>query len=277
MSYASTFAAKDFRRPNFQNTVYVNAVQTHNIFNDADIDPSDAGLRDRNAAVPHRMSWKDIRENTLKFMNNAEDYNAFLKWTERIKAAAVVTRGIIVKSKKKYEQEYNSAKGDELGRLEDLIGWCDGILKRIDDCIKKFDEQRHFLGEVVNTYYEKNSLHKMTRDVLLDAGKNFLCVANIFYAIVPDIGPHRGTNIQVSNRVHLHVNNDGSLSPMSDRVVDMTPGRTSGVATTPKRGDVVTTEGTYYPIANFSPNTQTRIANHGTVPVNARPPVWKPY
>jgi hypothetical protein len=99
------------------------------------------------------------------------------------------------------------------------------------------------------------------------AGAKFLQAMNNLYANVPDLGPHRGVNIQVRERLHLNVLKSGELSPFSRRMLDMTPGRVEGVATT-RDDELVTTTGTLVDLGSLLEDEQEAIGGIGEHPVN---------
>jgi RHS repeat-associated protein len=259
------FVNKNLKRPNFQQSVYTTATMTHDLFQRSYIDPHNPNLQLRNAAVPHRMSWADIRDNTLKYLNKQEGDNDFLRWTDRFVQAA---KSDINRIRLYVNNLTNPTKND--------INYKNTLETHIKKGINTFERQRRFLMYVVQEFYSNNP-NKPTKDYVINVAGDFLTVFNSFYPNVPDLGPHRGTNIQVSNRIHLNVEQAGNLSPMSNQVLDMTPARTSGVATTPRGTNIVTTSGNFVPISNLSNQDRQRINKQRTVPVKAHSPRWKPY
>jgi hypothetical protein len=240
---------KDIGRPNFHSYVYEFATKAHNVINDADRDPHDPQLAKINAAVPHRMPWKSLLSNVLDYVNGRETTADFERWTDRFIQAAKDDIDIF----NKFARESNDA--NEKAN-------CREVVQHITTSTTALLKARKELVIAVEGGYSHN--------LLLDRATRFSDLLNSYFPNVPDLGPHKGTNIQVSARGHANFDWQGKPSPMTEQLFNMTPGRLEGFPTTPKGKDIVTTGGAFYPISNLSNDIQEMIDEHGTVPVKAQ-------
>lgn len=215
------FSKKDFPRPNFKDSVYKYATMSHNIFQEDDLDPDSPGLSAINAAVPHRMSWADIRDNTIKYLNKEESKGDFLRWTQRFITAGKEDKAILEKI---------AEDTDSFGVMET----CEEIIKAIKSGTEAFVAARSELIDQVEA--------KQKDSVVLPYARKFLYAFNSYYPNVPDLGQHRGLNIQVSNRPHSNIDEEGSKSPMTRQLWEMTPERLSEFPVD-LSGNLVTTSG----------------------------------
>lgn len=180
------------------------------MFCEEQIDAENQGLNNRNAAVPHRMSWADLRNNTEKYTSGTEKKEDFIRWTDRLIVAA------------------NSKKAVP------AIAKVPEIVNNVNQQIQKLQTERDALIRAVES---------KTADISQEKSA-FLSTLNSFYPNVPDSGPHKGVNIQVSNRAHLALDNKGDWTPMSEQVLLMTPGRLEGgIAADSTGSSIVTTHG----------------------------------
>lgn len=112
-------------RPNFDKATYRHATIGHNLLRGATFDPNDPRLKLRNLAVPHRFSWKNLRDSTTWYLNHEESETDFRRWTDRMLVAGY---------QDKYEQ-YRSLRDDarrELQRLKNAGAddWDDDVLEQ---------------------------------------------------------------------------------------------------------------------------------------------------
>lgn len=215
------FTKKDFPRPNFKDSVYKYATMSHNVFQEDDLDPDSPGLSSINAAVPHRMSWADIRDNTIKYLNKEESKGDFLRWTQRFVTAGNEDKAILQKI------------ADETSSFEEM-DTCERIIKAIETGTEGFVAARSNLIDQVEANKKDSAV--------LPYARTFLYAFNSYYPNVPDLGQHRGLNIQVSNRPHSNIDEEGNKSPMTRQLWEMTPERLSEFPTD-LSGNLVTTSG----------------------------------
>ncbi len=229
-------------RPNFSKDVYHHAVLAHNYFQVDKIDPKDPKLTDSNAAVPHRMPWADLRRNVELYVNGKETKADLERWTDRFIEAAKSDISILKLGK--------STKKAMSKDLDKLIAYINSSTTDLLDLRKRLCSAK-------------------TKKEKIAAASLFLKKLNDYFPNVPDLGPHRGVNIQVSDRGHLNVLNKRDLSPMSERVLDMSPHRfKKGIATT-QTGEIVTTFGETVPLASLGKATKKRIDDIGPDKTNA--------
>jgi hypothetical protein len=231
------------KRPTFNTNSKRGAFIGHNLFSGRPrVNLKKPRLTSINAAMPHRMSWKAIRDSTARFCDGEDDDGDFTRWTDRfIKAGREkikITKGLI-----------EAGKGDR-SELEDLL---ESQTISQDAFVEARDELL------------KDSSRASWR-------KEFEKQANQFHANVPDIGPHRGVNNPVQDHPHLHVSRSRSrgrskrkrsLSPMSKRVREMSPDRLSAYPVDDE-GDLITTTGATIPVSKLDKETRDHIREVGT-------------
>jgi hypothetical protein len=291
-----TFSAKDFKRPNFSTETYRSAVRLHNVQTPgADIDPDDAELARRNLAVPHRFSWKSMRDSTLRFLNREESTADFKRWTNRmLRTGAAAKRKAIRRERRRAADEVETLEisvtglqeqhemavdeddeemqGEVEEALEDLneelrlrqrdVTGLKKVVSHHDDSVKRALDLRRPLIKLVDRIDGSNP---PARWEVVDAAAKFLKALNDLAPNVSDLGPHRGVNNPVRERMHLHVE-AGSMSPFSETMLEMSPHRVEGVAT--YGGDILGTTGDIEPIPNFAQWVRDRVAELGTKEVN---------
>lgn len=272
---ARAFRARDFRRPNFTTATYRMAAESHNLLRGADIDPYASNLSRRNLAVPHRFSWKSIRDNTLLYLNGDEDESAFRRWTDRMvydgyDGKRRQFRGLQAWLKHKRDKRLTKYGGpDQLTeRLDDQIAACRRILMHMSRSQNDLrDARRSLIAQVESG---------ASRRRVLAAATLFFKLMNNFFPNVPDLGPHRGVNIQVRERMHLNVDVSGSMSPFSSQMVAMSPHRSEGIAVDDD-GWVVGTFGDVVDPGRLDSDLAAGIHSHGTFIVNNRdePFTWQ--
>jgi hypothetical protein len=192
-------------RPGFTTDAKRGAVLWHNTRPNPSfvVNTAKPNLPWHNAAMPHRMSWKDIRDSTSRFHDRSENSADFRRWTGRfVEAGEERIAGL--------EVEIAAAgKSDSAAQLREL-------LKRVKASQAAFVEAR-------DTYAVSGGLADKLQ---------FLKQANSFHANVPDLGPHNGVNNPVREAGHLRfVERPGghgrTPSPMSRRVLALSPERLS--------------------------------------------------
>jgi len=243
------FTIKDFPRPNFRSSVYTAATMSHNIFADDDLDADSPSLSAINAAVPHRMSWANIRDNTIKFLNGDETETDFYRWTERFIIAGKKDTGILKNIKS------SSTSAEE-------VNFCDYIIDLINKSTAEFEKARYLLAQGKKAGFKDAEIK--------NRAIHFLNVFNSYYPNVPDLGPHRGTNIQVSSRAHPNMDESGGMSPMTQEVRNMSPGRLSGYPLSPGGTHLVTTSGAFVDTDDIKDKDYDTFKSHGFKNTNAK-------
>lgn len=224
-----------YKRPGFPTDAKKSAILWHNTRPDRpfDVDEKTPDLPSHNAAMPHRFSWKDIRESTKRFHNGKEDAADFKRWTDRFIAAG---------------EERIAAIRDRMSRSDDTEE-LEELLRRARDSQAAFVSAR--------------DAYLLTEHA--DEGKEFLRQANGFHANVPDLGPHRGVNNPVREAGHLNFppsrgrSRRRSPSPMSRRVLDMSPERLSVGLAYQDDESLITTSGETVTLGEMSPSVRKRM------------------
>lgn len=275
------FKPGDFKRPGFSTSTYRMAVDAHNLFRGAEIDRYDPGLANRNMAVPHRFSWKSIRDNTLLFLNRTEDEDDFERWTDRMlddgyHAKRAQVRSLLGRLTKKHAKIKKEDEWDDrLDELEDKIASCNGIMLHMAGSRTDCTLARRALIKKVDTYWKAvDDDEAPSRAGVKSAAAEFFKLLNNFFPNVPDLGPHRGTNIQVRERMHVNVDESGDMSPFSSRMIEMSPHRSDGVAVDDE-DRIVGTFGTLVKQKRLDKPVRRHIRAHGTRTVNYRRETFK--
>jgi hypothetical protein len=243
------FSKKDFPRPNFKSSVYEYATISHNLFQEDDLDKDSPGLSAINAAVPHRMSWADIRDNTIQYLNGKEGKSDFLRWTERF-----VTAG--KEDKKILEQIAEDTKSFI------VMEQCEELINAINKGTKAFVEARSELIDAVEGGNKDSYVQPFARA--------FLYIFNSYYPNVPDLRQHRGINIQVSNRPHSNIDEEGNKSPMTQQLWNMTPERLSEFPLDVTGENLITTSGSISLTILDDDEDVEMLENVGTKNINAK-------
>jgi hypothetical protein len=274
------------------------------------VDLKKPGLPSHNAAMPHRMSWKDIRDNTVKFYDSEEEEDDFRRWSRRFvfagkekigetEEAIEEKEGMIVETKTSYknlkedveetEKDWKSAqKKKDKVRVQKLE-------KKLKNEKKKRDKERRRLSrhreqkEGLELLLEKQKQSQEdfleSRKTLIEdkdstSLKGFLRQANSFHANVPDLGPHFGVNNPVSEHAHLNLRESRSRkrgrspSPMSRRVLDMSPERISLIAVDDE-DRIITTSGETVKKKYLPKKVRSRVKKHGTKEIKGYDPNFK--
>ena len=212
------FPPKDIKskiRPNFPKSAYWLGGITREIQTGDD----QSGLKpsEENLALPHRFPYKSIETSTQLFVTGREDDDDLDRWTDRMIVATEERRDLNLGNLK--------PKSAKARKYEDYVN---GQLEGMEDARDELKK-------------EKKSGKKLK---LTDkTTQNFLKYTNSLHGNIPDYGPHKGVNIQVSDRTHLNIEEDGTMTPGSLAAGNMSPHRGKGVATTSGGEYIVTTGG----------------------------------
>jgi hypothetical protein len=244
-------------RPSFTSNAKKAAFLSHNLNSSSTFTlSSKPNLTTLNAAMPHRISYKNIRDNTISFVDGTSSVNDFKQWTDKMINAG--------KEKiKNTEQEIKDEQKDN--KYSNKIGELNQLLQAQKKSQQAFETKR-------------NNLLKSKIRNNQDA---FIKEANSFHANVPDIGPHFGVNNPVQDKVHLNLlpTNDKkkrsrSPSPMSRNVMDMDPKHLSQIPVDDD-GDIITTSGATVPITSLDKKYQKKIEQIGTTVITGYDPNFK--
>lgn len=219
----SEFPKKDTSskiRPNFPSSSYWLGGVTREI--QTGEDQSDLKPSEENLALPHRFPYKSIEDSTGLFLSGQEDSTDLFRWTGRLIDATKKRRDL---NKKKIKSKTTLKKYEKV----------------VDTQLDGMERARKRLKTDVES--------GKTLDLSSSTTQDFLKFTNALHGNVPDYGPHIGVNIQVSNRTHLNIEEDGTLTPGSLAAGSMSPHRGRGVART-KDGKRIVTTGGY----KFDPN-----------------------
>lgn len=228
-------AQRMYKRPAFTSDSKKSAIMWHNTRPDRpfEIDEKTPDLPSHNAAMPHRMAWKEIRDSTKRFHKGDEDAADFVRWTDRFVTAGEERIAII--------QDQIATEGDS-DELQELLA-------------RARSSQASFI--------EARDEYVLTEDA--PEGKEFLRQANSFHANVPDFGPHRGVNNPVREAGHLHFTEPRgrkrtrSPSPMSRQLLDMSPERLPTGLAFQDDENLIATTGETVSRDELSPSTLARV------------------
>lgn len=221
-------------RPNFPKSSYWLGTITREIQTGED----QSGLKpaDENLALPHRFPYKAIETSTELFLKGTEDADDLYRWTDRLIEATRKRRDINrkqiknAKKRKKYEET-------------------------VDEQLDSIEQARKKLKKEVKAG-KKLDLSSAT-------AQEFLKYTNALHGNIPDYGPHAGVNIQVSDRTHLNIEEDGTLTPGSYAAGSMSPHRGRGVARTSDGEHIVTTGGYKFDPDELSKKLQKLLDTRG--------------
>jgi len=217
-SYVKT--GRKRKRPNFSSTSYKLAKGTHGLKTGKD--EQDLSLIDNDLAMPHRMSYADIRDNVHAFVKGKDSASDLTRWTDRLLVAT------------------------EQRKKENLLKDKKGLLPK--DYEDKVDKQitaarvarKGLISAVKNGIVDEDALETYTL---------IKCLNNL-HGNIPDLGPHNTVNVPVSRRAHLNY----PPSPGTNAVMAMSPKRVSGIAVTKDKKNVVSTGGFGIPISEYGSN-----------------------
>ncbi|GAB3776821.1 hypothetical protein GCM10028818_22870 [Spirosoma horti] len=232
------------KRPNFKGKVKTLGIDGFNHATGHNVSHSQ-NLTNFNAAVPHRMDWSSLRDNTMKYVNGEEEKEDFLRWTDRFLTASRKKINLLRRSREKVDKKIKARakrKAKVNSKVEIKAGH-KARIDRIDRMIEAHKKDNKALEKDRNALIKAVENRSSTLNERQNAMNKFLNTLNSFYANVPDIGPHNGVNLQVSNRPHLNVAEDGSMSPMSEQLGNMSPGRLNSFPFSADGESVMSTSG----------------------------------
>ncbi|MGK6355788.1 DUF4157 domain-containing protein [Sphingomonas sp. DT-207] len=221
-------------RPNFPKSSYWLGTITREI--QTGKDQSDLKPADENLALPHRFPYKAIETSTDLFLTGKEDADDLYRWTDRLIEATEKRRDINrkqIKNKKKRERYEET--------LEDQLDGMERARKRLKKEVESGKKPDLSSGTV----------------------QEFLKYTNALHGNIPDYGPHAGVNIQVSDRTHLNIQEDGTLTPGSLAAGSMSPHRGRGIARTSDGQYIVTTGGYRFDPDELSAKLQKLVDTRG--------------
>lgn len=244
------------KRPSFTADAKKSAIFWHNTQEDTPftIDEDTPDLPGHNAAMPHRFSWKDIRDNTNKFHKGKEEKEDFERWTGRFDKAGK-ERIKQIKAKIKQSESIigdDDASDSEKRTAKQKLKLQKKLLQRAQSSQESFVESR-------DEYADSETAEDK---------KEFLRQANSFHANVPDFGPHKGVNNPVREAGHLHFvekkdkrgrSARRSPSPMSRGLLDMSPERLSTGLAFDDDDNIITTTGSAYSLTDLPDDVQESI------------------
>jgi hypothetical protein len=207
----------DFPRPKFDVKTYRAGAIVFNMEYEADVDPRDPEMKRHNAALPHRFSWKVLRDRTILMLNGEEDPADFYRWTQSMLDAG--TEKFI-----ELGAEARDAPDDE----QELLAFVMDTISVQTKTIQKLRDQ-------VIVDFKKR---KPQRGVVTE----FLKAINSYIPNVYGWGPHSGVNTRVQEHGHSHVKK-GSATPMTRALWDRTPDAKRGIALTPRGKRIVDVDG----------------------------------
>jgi hypothetical protein len=215
------------------------AILTHNLMSGSgfQVDEKKPAMPSHNAAMPHRLSWKSIRDLTAAYCDGTALKAEFIHWTD-----------VFIEAGEDHISEVQRIVKREEFDGEDLDApTLKGFVRLLD-------------------YRQKNqTAFVAARDALLKSKATkatFLKIANSFHANVPDLGPHRGVNNNVQALLHLHfldTEKGASLSPMSRGLATEIPDLLPPLAVN-SGGAVISTTGDAYTGGEMSPRSRSAVA-----------------
>lgn len=251
-----------YDRPTFSNRAYFLARVVTSLAWETNV--LHVGLKDNDLALPHRMSFRDIRESTRAFADGNDSAKDLKRWTQRLIDATVERMNI------------------STGRFNDLKATLRAT-KQKSDMTEVLKQKDKYLGDAQTSI--NNAIKGRTK--LIDAVthgkgdttaaiKSFLAAFNEIHGNIPDIGQHKAVNIVVSSAAHLNseetrgrsktrTDRPGkrALTPGSRAATDMSPTRLGdGIAFDSSGKFPVGTGGGLYKISEFGKESQKRLKRH---------------
>ncbi|HXC55046.1 MAG TPA: DUF4157 domain-containing protein [Rhizomicrobium sp.] len=228
-------------RPNFPKSSYKLAAIAYGI--ETGTDQTDMKPSEENLAMPHRFPYAAIQSSTNAFISGNENATDLDRWSGRLRTATVL----------RLKRNLPKLSGSDKTYYK----------KTIETQLKDFDEARDALKKSVA---KGDSL-----DLASPVVQTFMKFTNALHGNIPDYGPHEGVNIQVSDRLHLHFDSDGTMTPGSLAAGSMTPTRVpKGVAYTSDDEYLVTTDGKKVSVNDLKKSIQQQLAqfNVGTTTID---------
>ena len=219
-----------YDRPNFSASAYFLAKVVASLSRGQDL--TGLALGDNDLALPHRMSFRDIRESTRNFLNGTETQGDLTRWTDRLIQA---TLDRIAMSADKFGQI--AARLSTIGPAAPEAVGLGNIMTHKSDYLAKAQ---------ASVAFARQSRAALTAAVASqnDAAKTatlkiFLRAFNEIHGNIPDIGQHVAVNIPVSSAGHAHflapaaANAPPPPSPGTKALLAQSPHRIpDGIATT---------------------------------------------
>jgi hypothetical protein len=246
-----------YGRPNFSQRAYNLAKISASLSYRVDL--LDIALAANDLALPHRMSFRDIRESTRRFAENQEDDSDLTRWTERLIDGTLAR---IAQSTKAFADIQS-----------------DRTLKAVFK--KKAQYMRDARLSVSNAEAARDELIKATKandDPRKNAAiKEFLKAFNEIHGNIPDVGQHTAVNVVVSSAAHLHTqerqgrsrtrtahhSQERELTPGSRAVRDMSPHRLGRGIAFDSTGQLgVEPSGRFFNTKSLDPDSQKKLKRH---------------
>ncbi|MCG3268895.1 hypothetical protein [Yoonia sp. I 8.24] len=233
--YPKVETAGPYDRPNFSSAAYFLAKVVASLNRGQDL--MGLALGDNDLALPHRMSFRDIRESTRRFVEGTETQGDLTRWTDRLIQA---TLDRIAMSTDRFSQI--AARLSAIGpSAPEAIG-LGNIMAHESDYLAKAQASVAFASQ---------SRAKLTVAVAgqNDAAKTaalkiFLKAFNEIHGNIPDVGQHVAINIPVSSAGHAHF----LASATANAAPPPSPGTKALLAQSPHRipdGIATTSDGKY--------------------------------
>lgn len=249
-----------YKRPTFNSNSKDIAFKNHNLQAGAIPVTRDTNLNLINAAMPHRMSWKDIRDNTKKFYDGKEKASAFKRWTHRFIVAGLEKMGDMPQDSDLLSMAQKSHGEFQATR--------DAFIKHQDT-----DTGKAFLKSA-NQYFAN------VPDLGPHQGVNNVVGERAHLNVVENPRTSRSMFASMNDpksRRPAHAEPTYDFSPMSRSVLAMSPGRLSGVAVDLK-GDLIDVRGHTHKLNadNFYENDLKKISDHRQTTIKSFNPSKKP-
>lgn len=140
------------------------------------------------------------------------------------------------------------------------------VTLRVSSCILDLNDKQKRLRKITKKYHKDTSYGDLVESV----AKEFIKSANNYYPNVPDLGP-QDVNVRVSDNLHLNIDDDGSASPLSQKILDYNNIlHTCGIAVTKDNKNIISTKGALV-------NKEKVKQNIITIPRNITKKSTKPY
>lgn len=228
-------------------------------------------LQKNNTALPHRVPYRSIVSITSSFIagdnRGKKDFNDLMK--------VFFEGGEIVRVERQLDLEfYKDIKTrlplnvDSSGNhhVDPHINHLNIVTLRVSSCILDLNDKQKRLRKITKKYHKDTSYGDLVESV----AKEFIKSANNYYPNVPDLGP-QDVNVRVSDNLHLNIDDDGSASPLSQKILDYNNIlHTCGIAVTKDNKNIISTKGALV-------NKEKVKQNIITIPRNITKKSTKPY
>jgi hypothetical protein len=227
----------EIKRPGFSSSTYELAKATESTYQERDM--SWVSLLDEGLAVPHRMSFADLRNSLLLFLNGSESITDLVRWTDRLLQA----------TRERKELNLQSQNHSLLPRNYRIL-----INKQLEEFV-------NFRTAIIKNWSPNSSfLNPKHREQV----RKFMSALNGIHGNVPDLGPST-PNIKVSSRLHPNFLENGAPTPGTKAALAMSPHRIKqGVASTSDGRYLVTPRGERVDISkvNTGPHKASKTTIH---------------